>query len=567
MSKPQKSANPAKKGGFRLSMAWLHTWSGLWAGWVLFVIFLTGTLGVFDEAITRWMKPEKPLVSEVSTTAEQRGQAIRFAQAFVEKVAPKGHFWSVGLPNKDEPGIQVFWEDEQEKFQNARLDPATGAEIPKVAERETEGGHHFVHMHYEFHAGMAGVWLVGFFTMAMLVALVSGIVIHKRIFKDFFTFRPRKGQRSWLDAHNAVAVLTLPFQLMIAYTGLVVFYATYMPAGIQGHYSQNSAPMEAYFADLLATPKHREETNIAAPVVALDKLLAQAESQLDRQASFVVVEHPGDTSASVRVFGPFDEGDGEKNLLRPSGGRMNFDGVTGEVLDVQMPRTTRGGDAQMVQGTLRTLHEAAFGGYAVKWLYFLCGMAGTAMMATGSILFMVKRRQKSLHEFGNYTPRVYRLIDVLNVAVIAGLSVACIAFLWANRLISVAIEHRSQWELGAFFAVWGLMLAHAALRPIGKAWVEQLALAAALCAALPVVNAMTTGGQFVQYTAQGDWLRAGVEWTAIALGGLLAYAAWRTHQKTNKPKPLPAKKAENFEEKQALAQIPSSQSAMKPGVL
>lgn len=470
----KKSANAAKKGGFRLSMAWLHTWSGLWAGWVLFEIFLTGTLGVFDEAITRWMKPEKPLVSEVSTTAEQRGQAIRFAQAFVEKVAPKGHFWSIGLPNKDEPGIQVFWEDEQEKFQNARLDPATGTEIPKATERETEGGHHFVHMHYEFHAGMAGVWLVGFFTMAMLVALVSGIVIHKRIFKDFFTFQPRKGQRFWLDAHNAVAVLT---------------------------------------------------------------------------------------------FGPFDEGDGEKSLLRPSGGRMNFDGVTGEVLDVQMPRTTRGGDAQMVQGTLRTLHEAAFGGYAVKWLYFLCGMAGTAMMATGSMLFMVKRRQKSLHEFGNYTPLVYRLIDVLNVAVIAGLSVACIAFLWANRLISVEIEHRSQWELGAFFAVRGLMLAHAALRPIGKAWVEQLALAAALCTALPVVNGMTTGGQFVQYVAQGDSLRAGVEWTTIALGGLLAYAAWRIHQKVNKPKPVPAKKAVNFEEKQTQNSISSAQEAMKPGVL
>lgn len=159
------------------------------------------------------------------------------------------------------------------------------------------------------------------------------------------------------------------------------------------------------------------------------------------------------------------------------------------------------------------------------------------------------------------------MIDVLNVAVIAGLSVACIAFLWANRLISVEIEHRSQWELGAFFAVWGLMLAHAALRPVGKAWVEQLALAAALCVALPVVNAMTTGGQFVQYAAQGDWLRAGVEWTAIALGGLLAYAAWCTHHKANKPKPVPAKKAVNFEGNQTPNSISSAQKAMKSGVL
>lgn len=567
MSKPPKSPKSAKQGGFRLSMAWLHTWSGLWAGWVLFVIFLTGTLGVFDEAITHWMKPEKAQEVEVSTTPEQRGQAVRHAQAYVEKVAPKGHFWSIGLPNKAEPGIRVFWEDEQEKFQSAKLDTATGAEIPKTADRETEGGHHFVHMHYEFQAGMAGVWLVGFFTMAMLVALVSGIVIHKRIFKDFFTFRPRKGQRSWLDAHNAVAVLTLPFQLMIAYTGLVVFYATYMPAGIQGHYRQNSAPMEAFFSDLLSTPKHRDETHIAAPVVSLDKLLAQAETQLGRQASFLVVEHPGDTSASVRVFGPFDEGDGEKSLLTPSGGRMDFDGVTGETLDVQMPRTTRGGDAQMVQRTMRTLHEATFGGYAVKWLYFLCGLAGTAMMATGSILFMVKRRQKSLHEFGKQTPRVYRLIDVLNVAVIAGLSVACIAFMWGNRLIPLGIEHRLQWEKAAFFAVWALMLLHAALRPVHKAWQEQLALAAVLCVALPLLNAATTGGHALHYTLRADWLRAGVEWTALALGALLAYAAWRVRSKAQRKADHQAHQPEKSKKNVPSAQVVPGQAAVKTGVL
>lgn len=57
-------------------MTWLHTWGGLWAGWVLFAIFLTGTLGVFDDAITRWMKPERPLVAEVAPgSAGQRRAA------------------------------------------------------------------------------------------------------------------------------------------------------------------------------------------------------------------------------------------------------------------------------------------------------------------------------------------------------------------------------------------------------------------------------------------------------------------------------------------------------------
>ena len=42
------------------SMAWLHTWGGLIVGWLLFVIFLTGSLAVFDQEIDNWMQPELP---------------------------------------------------------------------------------------------------------------------------------------------------------------------------------------------------------------------------------------------------------------------------------------------------------------------------------------------------------------------------------------------------------------------------------------------------------------------------------------------------------------------------
>src|SRR3546814_15120576 len=56
--------------------------------------------------------------------------------------------------------------------------------------------------------------------MFMLIAILSGIVTHKKIFADFFMLRFGKGQRSWLDAHNVAEVFALPFHLMITYTGL-----------------------------------------------------------------------------------------------------------------------------------------------------------------------------------------------------------------------------------------------------------------------------------------------------------------------------------------------------------
>lgn len=514
----------AERGGsFRPSMAWLHTWGGLWAGWLLFAIFFTGTLGVFDDAITRWMKPEaealdRPLVEKVDAV-----QAVDLAEAYLQRVAPASHFWSIGLPGGEDAALRVFWQDANDVFQQARLHPATGAVLPGPRVRETEGGHHFVHMHFEFHAGMAGVWLVGALTVAMLVALLTGIVTHKRIFKDFFTFRPRKGQRSWLDAHNAVAVLTLPFQFMIAYSGLVLFYPTYLPAALAVHYP---AP-DAFFAELRQEPPHREETGVAAPLTRLSPLLVQAEAVLDRAASFVVVEHPGDSSASVKVWGPVDEGGDESRLLPLEGGHVLFDGVTADVLHVLLPRHASGSAVITLGDALHELHYAEFGGYTVRWLYFLSGMAGAAMMATGSLLFMVKRRQKSLQEFGWHTPRVYRLIDVLNVGAIAGLMLACIAFFWFNRLLPVAMPGRERGEVIGFFLVWMLAFAHAAWRRPPRAWTEQLRTMALLCLALPLLNAVTTGDSVFTYLRAGDSLRAGVELTAVALGLLAAWAAMK----------------------------------------
>lgn len=58
---------------FRARMSALHTWTGLLLGWVLYFMFVTGTLGYLDTEIDRWMKPELPEAQYVS----EPGQAIQ----------------------------------------------------------------------------------------------------------------------------------------------------------------------------------------------------------------------------------------------------------------------------------------------------------------------------------------------------------------------------------------------------------------------------------------------------------------------------------------------------------
>ena len=105
------------------------------------------------------------------------------------------------------------------------LDSATGEVLEA---RETRGGGFLYRFHFDLY-GMPRIWarwIVGIATLLMMVGIISGIITHKKIFKDFFTFRPGKGQRSWLDAHNATAVFALPFHIMITFSGLLLLLFT-----------------------------------------------------------------------------------------------------------------------------------------------------------------------------------------------------------------------------------------------------------------------------------------------------------------------------------------------------
>ena len=139
---------------------------------------------------------------------------------------------------------------------------------------------------------------------------------------------------------------------------------------------------------------------------------------------------------------------------------------------------------------LYALHLGRFSDTDMRWLYFLVSFMGTAMVGTGLVMWTVKRRQKLPDPDRPYFG--FRLVERLNIASIAGLSIAMTAFLWANRLLPHPLEGRADWEIHAFFIVWALTLLHALLRPARSAWVEQLWAASALLFLLPVLNALTT---------------------------------------------------------------------------
>uniref|UniRef100_UPI003F6A3E72 PepSY domain-containing protein n=1 Tax=Variovorax beijingensis TaxID=2496117 RepID=UPI003F6A3E72 len=182
--------------------------------------------------------------------------------------------------------------------------------------------------------------------------------------------------------------------------------------------------------------------------------------------------------------------------------------------------------AAETRGVLYGLHMARFAGTTVRWLYFVASLAGAAMVATGLVLWTVKRRAKRADP--ERVPAGRRWVERLNVAAIAGLPVAMAAFLWGNRLLPAELADRRGWEIHLFFAVWALMLFHAGARPVQRAWTEQFGAAAVLCAALPLWNLCVGGRQLFASIREADWVFAGIELALLATAALLAAMAMKT---------------------------------------
>jgi uncharacterized iron-regulated membrane protein len=528
--------------GLRQTMAGLHTWAGLLAGWLLFAMFLTGTVSFFKDELSAWMRPELPLQSQVpdpALTAQRVTDRL-------SRIAAGSTQWGMRLPDQRNGTVSTFWRvpagEGRRSFEEAQLDPSTGHE---VSSRDTTGGEFFYRFHFQFHymPVLWGRWLASLCAMFMLVAIVSGVITHKKIFRDFFTFRWGKGQRSWLDAHNALSVFGLPFHAMITYTGLVTMMALVMPWGEQAAI-RTPAERQQLSSQLSAFIQPVKPTGQLVPLAPVDAMVRQAQARWgEHNVSRITISNPGDAAARVSVLR------GESARVSMSPQYMLFDGGTGELLKVQESV----GAAAETRGVLYALHLGRFSDTTMRWLYFIVSLAGTAMVGTGLVMWTVKRRQglpdPSRPHLG------FRLVERLNIASIAGLSIAMTGFLWGNRLLPTALPDRGAWEIHLFFIVWALTLVHACLRPPKRAWVEQLWFAATLLALLPIVNAATTERAFWRSIVDGDAVFFGMDLMLWALAGLQAALAIRTarHRKpvrARKAKPAPRHQASDLAEQQ-----------------
>ncbi|UYZ84188.1 PepSY domain-containing protein [Entomomonas sp. E2T0] len=506
------------KEGFRQSQAWLHTWSGLIVGWLLFMIFATGTLSFFREEITYWMQPELHSVS----LPKDENQAVILERVF-RQLSPKiedASFLAITLPSDRNPTLKVNWFAARQRG-NLVFDPNTGNVIKP---RATVGGNFYYRMHYQlwYLSPFTGRIIICVVTLCMLIALITGIITHKKIFKDFFVLRTHKGQRSWLDGHIISGVIALPFHLMITFSGLIILIGFFMPWGNDAVYGQQRGKI---YQEAFNIPDFGERASgIKQSMPSISSLLEQFNKVYpNQQLSFITIYRPNQTNSKIVLTTDI------ANTINPKGLVFNNQGEI-------VTEVNANGPAAATQNTLSSLHRGHFANYGLRWLYFLSGIAGCFMTASGLILWFIKKQARLKKTSPNKQPFSHRLVQILNVTTIAGLCVALPSVLLTNRLLPTMLEHRQRWEAHIFFIIWGLTLLYSIIRPYKKAWYELFALATITCLAIPIINSLTTKDSLFQSITQGNWQLASVELIAITFALLFAWLSYMIFHHNYHPK-------------------------------
>jgi uncharacterized iron-regulated membrane protein len=534
---------------YRLSMTWLHTWFGLVLGFVLVVVFFFGSLSVFDREIDRWAIPEtriapRPMPSfdamlepafrsitgpdaEDLEAAESRVVGpIPGKLPLMDWSAYTTHrdpvltlYASFDLPNATDPDDHIHG--------HKTIDPASGEVLNE--NQLNVGSEFFYPMHISLHLNWLnlGYWIVGLAALAMLAALVSGLVMHRKVFREFFTFRPNKQtQRSALDLHNLTGVVALPFHFMFALSGLIIFAGTFFPV----YTTMLDEQYEAFeVSESTRTGLALEPAGIAAKMASVDGMVTEAQRRwaergMAGEVGYLYVNHVDDANATVSIYRAGTD------RVTLTGEGIHFSGTTGDVILEDPPATAVAGVNDFITG----LHLQHFRHWLLRWLYFVGGMAGCVCIATGFMFFVEKRKKQHAKQ----AVAGARWADAFATATVTGTVIATLSILVANRLVPADLPSRASWEEGAFWIGWIIAFAHAGWRSapvqqgrMSPAWREQCWAIAVLAVAAVLLNWITTGDHLLATVTARYWPVAGVDLVLLAGAALAGVAAFRLRRR------------------------------------
>jgi uncharacterized iron-regulated membrane protein len=448
------------------TMVAVHGWSGIVLGLLLYAVVLTGTAAVFAHEIGVWSSGhvatrssfERPIDATIRRLAAMTPPQFREAVNLFE-IGDHGlgaYFHRDELDAKGMPSDRgVYYQLDNAGRITGTL-RGTGEEV--FGTRNDDALSHFlVDTHVRLHVPNPwGLLLTGILGLVMLVAAISGLLIHRHLFKDIFTLRssanPVLVSR---DKHSVAGTWSLPFAFILAFTGS--FFSFFGTIGVP------VVAMAAFGGDVAAlseavygNPGKSDPRPV--PVGNLDRIMADAIHRVGEEPTFVVIDKFGRADSQITSYH-----NPKVSEIEPVA--LLYDGATGAFVRAKPTVGTRPSAGGTLAGIMGPLHFGNFAGLLSKAIWFGLGFAMCYVTFTGMRLWVTRRATE--------TRSLVWLERTLTV-VGWGLPLALVASA-AAFLITMPQGAAVYWTTTAFLIASGAAILAAALAPSNKllTWVLQ----------------------------------------------------------------------------------------------
>ncbi|UTF60603.1 PepSY domain-containing protein [Gilvimarinus sp. DA14] len=508
----------------------VHSWVGVVTGILLFIVAFTGALSVFGHPELKiWSHPEiRGDIEHDFTSIDYllRQHVKQVDPSYLEHVritlpgdssATKLYFGfekEIETPSGGhEHRVQVFSHHPQTLDLE---DTFEGSSAEWFAQFPGDMARFMTTFHADLHLGNPiGLVLTGLLGLTLFASVVTGVLIHRKILKDLFSFRPFRSLRLlFTDTHKVLGVWGLLFHGVIGFTGafLGLVLVLLVPA--------------AAFVSFAGDQEKLVETFLPETQPALTGL--PAEPQVGQVLTEFSRQHPQLIIRDSTVYGWGDSG--AVIAISTAGGNTlsafvthELNAVTGEPL----AQYSTFGRHQSVTGTLLDamypLHFGDFGGLLVKVIWGLLGV-GTALVAVTGMMIWIERRAYGPE--GSLSVAAYQRISRFTAGACMGLVVASLALFYGQLLLSVAPTHMNYWLGVIFFTSWLAVLLYALVRGNSYKSIKQLfGLCGLLALGIPVLNGIVTGDALPLALMNGKTVTACVDITLVAVGLLCLWTA------------------------------------------
>jgi uncharacterized iron-regulated membrane protein len=351
-----------------------HRWIGLFAGLILVIVGLTGSLLVFEHELDDWNIQQRfgrVIPQEQRLSPGTIANTVRTAYANrpdwkvgqIQMITGQ-EFYTVRLNRPDETQWEVF------------VNPFTG-KIMGDRQRETALFSRILDLHYQLMAGDIGLKIVGVAALFLCILSLTGIMLWSGWRKLFLGFKIKWNahpKRVNYDIHKVAGIVTAVFLGAIAFTGFCWNF-----------YDQSYPAIYA----LTLTPKPPEVQSTVIPgktTFELDQIIQRSNNALPGAIN-TFINLPTKPDGVFEIYKRLPQDSEDFNSY------VKLDQYSGKVLQVQDSRVVGLGDR--VLNSFTPIHYGTFGGLPTRIFYVFVGLAPTILMITGFVMWWYRKRKKA----------------------------------------------------------------------------------------------------------------------------------------------------------------------------